>query len=1136
MKPTAPSPQQSLYKLNFSTLLNQSHSKAHPPLFNVNLCLTSPSLDTSNKVFAMYVLSQSITKHSLPPSQVYYLIYKCLIYLTTQNAVEPTLLMNCFFTGSFHIEPNDISFEFYLKRLVAVLAKKHKVTLKEALQAKINDCEFQLDSYIKQFNMRLRSNNMLFSEMSLIKNVIETSLTMNVSDNDNDNKDYYYYVMSVNALQTALQFVIECLNYEHKSKEEFDVFIKNAFDYYGVKAAFYKDKYSYNIYTKQKKGDNDDNNILFPLFLDNTHLITYKNSLSSDNEEQKENVFLKKDITLNKDYVLLNQEQVDTIEKVFMIKTKILRKKTEVHYKDIKCFILNDDERFYRKFHIQISHHKTLKQFKHKVLECLNIATQPDNTTENTNNTYTVIDLYAVHKDNSEILNHIVILNKHIETTFFTHAVNHLLYDDNTPMNDITITDDSIILIDIYTTSTSPHVQYIQTNKCTSCNNDITNVYECDICNYGLYCSVECANSNKKHSQLHKLLSYFYSKTTSLEDISSSLSLEQFNTAHGLYNLNNTCFMNSSIQCLFNTDNLTKYFLMNLHSKDINLSNRLGTKGELASKYSDLITTMLHQPNDEPVNPISFARCIYQRISAFRPGEQNDAHEFISIFLDNLHEDLNRISNKPYTELTEQKANETDEEASERFWKCHKQREDSIIVDLFYGQYKSTITCPDCGNKNTTYDPFSSIGLSVPDKVGLLQMKYIEMSDDDVQQPSIYEYTTSVFPNTVVKALKDHVRNEIGKYDVEIEAVVLNKKKMVCDVVSDDVKVYAYVKNGFEIYMYNKSHIKSGNSSNNSNNVVFVYPMQFNKAQWSFSNKKKKTFIAYPLMLSVDTSSSHLISNLMHTLSKIYDNTIQIRSLYLFANKRYDFTTHKDKPIEIPNNNNNNANNSKYCLLNDNNQTELITKLNNPYHHPVVIFAELTFLITNNNNTTTTTNKYPHVDQRYIPNKRTTDFFRLNPSSLTIQNAFDFFQCEEKLEANNTWYCNKCKKHQEAYKKLDIYKPSKYLIIQFKRFQIKSNNMFMSLFTNKKISTYINYDVTNLDLRKYVIGPERSTAVYDLYGVVEHMGSLRYGHYTALCKTAQGNWLRFNDETCSIIDTCVVKDAYLLFYKMKSNN
>ena len=94
----------------------------------------------------------------------------------------------------------------------------------------------------------------------------------------------------------------------------------------------------------------------------------------------------------------------------------------------------------------------------------------------------------------------------------------------------------------------------------------------------------------------------------------------------------------------------------------------------------------------------------------------------------------------------------------------------------------------------------------------------------------------------------------------------------------------------------------------------------------------------------------------------------------------------------------------------------------------------------------------------------------------------------------------------------------------------------MSLFSNKKISTFIDYDINNLDLRKYVIGPDRSKAVYNLYGVVEHMGSLRYGHYTALCKTAQGKWMRFDDESCKDVDNCVVKDAYLLFYKMKSNN
>ena len=1116
MKTTPPSTQQPLYKLNFSSLLNQNSDLSS--IYNVNLCLTSPSLDTPNKIFAISLLSQSITKQSLSTSQVYYIIYKCLKYLTTQNTVEPTLLMDCFFSGSYHLEQSDISFEFYLKKLYAVLAQKHGIALTETHLAKINDCECQLDSNIQKYNLHL-SKHTLFNEMNLIKNVIETSLNTNIA---NDDDDKYYYIMSVTALQTALQFVNEYLTYEHKSKDEVNVFIKNAFDYNNVKFAFYNDKYPYNIYpVKPKKSEDNNNDTLFPLFLDNSYLIAYKNSLSNYGEKEKENVFLKRNITLNKDFVLLTQEQIDIIEKVFTITKKILRKKTELYYKDIKCFILSENERFYRKFHIQISQHKTLKQFKHKILECLNIIST-DNTNEDTYNTYT-IDLYSLHKDNSEILNHFVLLYKHFKTTFFTKDITQLHYDDNTQMSDVLINDDSIVLIDVYASSTSPHVQYIQNNKCMSCDKDIAPhaQYECDICCYGLYCSDDCANNTNNtvntHSQLHKLLSFFYSKDTSLEDISSSLSLEQFNTEHGLCNLHNTCFMNSSIQCLVHTDNLTKYFLMNLHTKDINLSNRLGTKGELVKRYKELITTMLNLPKNEPHKPLDFAKCIYQRISAFRPGEQNDAHEFISIFLDNLHEDLNRISNKPYIELAEQKEDETDEEASTRFWKCHKQREDSIIVDLFYGQYKSTITCPDCSNKHITYDPFSSIGLSIPDKFGILQMKYVEMVDD--VNPNISEYTTSVFPNTVVKALKDHIRNKLGKYDLQLEAVVVNKKKIVCNVINDNIKVYSYVKNGFEIYMYNKSHIKG-------NKVVFVYPMQFLKVRLFGKDKKKKRLIAYPLMINIDISSQNLVSDLMNTLLKIYDNTTQINSLYLFANKRYAFDSYKDKPIEIVNEN---EKDNKYLYLEDKNQTELINKLNNTYHHPVVVFAELS-------NDVLTSEKYPFIEQRYIPNKRNTDFFKMNPSSLSIQNAFDFFQCEEKLEANNTWYCSRCKKHQEAFKKLDIYKPSKYLIIQFKRFQIKSNNVIMSLFINKKISTFIDYDVDDLDLRKYVIGPERSKAVYNLYGVVEHMGSLRFGHYTALCKTPQGKWMRFNDEKSKDVDNTVVKDAYLLFYKMKSNN
>ena len=58
---------------------------------------------------------------------------------------------------------------------------------------------------------------------------------------------------------------------------------------------------------------------------------------------------------------------------------------------------------------------------------------------------------------------------------------------------------------------------------------------------------------------------------------------------------------------------------------------------------------------------------------------------------------------------------------------------------------------------------------------------------------------------------------------------------------------------------------------------------------------------------------------------------------------------------------------------------------------------------------------------------------------------------------------------------------------------------------------------------------------YDLYGVVNHFGSLNGGHYTAHCKNPDGNWYNFNDYSVSgaPANSIVSSSAYVLFYRRR---
>ncbi|KAK6906785.1 hypothetical protein I203_100772 [Kwoniella mangroviensis CBS 8507] len=186
----------------------------------------------------------------------------------------------------------------------------------------------------------------------------------------------------------------------------------------------------------------------------------------------------------------------------------------------------------------------------------------------------------------------------------------------------------------------------------------------------------------------------------------------------GLKNLGNTCYMNSTLQCLSATYPFTSYFLDGSYKKSINIYNPLGTKGNLANAFAELLKA-LWKEDYTFLSPVTFRKNIITFASQFSGTDQHDSQEFLSFVLDGLHEDLNRVKHKPPpVEMTPEREAQLEtlppEIASEKEWQIYRMRNDSFIVDLFQGQYRNRLECLTCHKTSTTYDAFMYMSLPVP--------------------------------------------------------------------------------------------------------------------------------------------------------------------------------------------------------------------------------------------------------------------------------------------------------------------------------------------------------------------------------------------------------------------------------------
>ena len=286
--------------------------------------------------------------------------------------------------------------------------------------------------------------------------------------------------------------------------------------------------------------------------------------------------------------------------------------------------------------------------------------------------------------------------------------------------------------------------------KCNGCHYRDYAFVGCK-CQKVFYCSIECQKKNIGAHILKcriALFNYLVQRNANFSRVilgrkdyydKNKNEKEKF-SALGLSNLGNSCYMNSALQCLFNIKELSNFFLYNFDEKYLNKDNILGTGGLLTLGYINLLLIYNNNTNNKYITPETFKIILGLCSKKFEGNEQEDSHEFISYLLDMLHEDLNRVKYNPKDKNTSIKYDNnnkyTDEEKSIIDWNNFLKRNQSVLIDIFYGQLKSCVICPNCNYNSINFNSFLSLELSINSDKNFKKIN-IEFIDYFSESPNI---------------------------------------------------------------------------------------------------------------------------------------------------------------------------------------------------------------------------------------------------------------------------------------------------------------------------------------------------------------------------------------------------------------
>ncbi|XP_009332508.1 PREDICTED: ubiquitin carboxyl-terminal hydrolase 4-like [Pygoscelis adeliae] len=618
----------------------------------------------------------------------------------------------------------------------------------------------------------------------------------------------------------------------------------------------------------------------------------------------------------------------------------------------------------------------------------------------------------------------------------------------------------------------------------------------------------------------------------------------------GLSNLGNTCFMNSALQCLSNTPPLTDYFLEDKYEAEINQNNPLGMRGEIAEAYAELIK-QIWSGRQSHVAPRMFKTQVGRFAPQFSGYQQQDSQELLAFLLDGLHEDLNRVKKKPYLELKDANGR-LDSEVAKEAWENHRLRNDSIIVDIFHGLFKSTLVCPKCSKVSVTFDPFCYLTLPLPlrrDRVMEVTLVYADPQHRPVQyrvvvpmMGAISDLCESLFKlsgvpaeNMVVTDVYNHRFHKIFQMDEGLNHIMPKDDIFVYEVCKPSEDGSEYVT--LSVYFREKTMRQS---SNTSGTVLFGQPLLISVPKhkltvdhlYSVVLEQISRYVKLPLAEEYSTPCPDKgtcngsngvvegdIEEMEHQdggqegkekLAEVdpchSEGCMQIESARdLQPCKKQHFT---------------------FSLVNSSGTSEIssivegkILKLN--------AFSALAI-------------DWDSDTRRLLFDEQEAQAFEKHGSMLqpqkkkavvALRDCIELFTTMETLGEHDPWYCPNCKKHQQATKKFDLWSLPRILVVHLKRFSY-------SRYWRDKLDTVVEFPIRGLNMSEFVCDPRAGSYVYDLIAVSNHYGAMGVGHYTAYAKNkVNDKWYYFDDSSVSVAseDQIVTKAAYVLFYQRRNS-